>query len=268
VQVTYASGSNPQAAAALAKRSTLAIVVVASYQTEGADLQCLSLECPNAYGYQDALIGHVAAANPNTIVVLENGCPVLTPWRDQIKGLIDAWYPGEQGGAAIARVLFGDVNPSGHLPITFPQSYSQESMAGDPAAYPGIVDTVTYKEGVFVGYRWFDQQHLTPAFPFGFGLSYTRFRFAALTVRPAATAAGPRAIVRFTVRNIGPRAGADVAQLYLALPLLAGGAPAAGPAQGLHRGDARPGRVGARSTHGRSACTLLLGHGRGRLADR
>ena len=215
VTVTYDSGTDQNAAVALAKRSTVAVVVGASYETEGADIQCLDLECPDAYGDQDQLIRAIAAANPNTIVVLENGGPVLTPWRTQVKALVDAWYPGEQGGAAIARVLFGDIDPSGHLPVTFPQAYSQESMAGDPSAYPGVLDTVTYKEGVFVGYRWFDAHDETPAFPFGFGLSYTNFAFSGLTVKPGG-------VVSFTVRNTGSRAGADVAQLYLGLPSLPG----------------------------------------------
>jgi beta-glucosidase len=118
VRVAYDDGANTTSAVALAKASDIAIVVAANYETEGADLQCLSLECPNAYGNQDSLIRQVAAANPNTIVVLETGGPVLTPWRGQVKGLLAAWYPGEQGGAALARVLFGDVNPSGHLPVT------------------------------------------------------------------------------------------------------------------------------------------------------
>lgn len=214
VHVAYSDGSDANAAAALAKTSDVAIVVAANYESEGADLQCLTLECPNAYGNQDALISQVAAANPNTNVVLETGGPVLTPWRTQVKGLLDAWYPGEQGGAAIARVLFGDINPSGHLPATFPASESDEPTAGDPSSYPGVANTETYKEGVFVGYRWFDAHSLTPAFPFGFGLSYTRFAYRDLAVTPTSVSA--------TVTNAGSQPGADVAQLYLALPSLPG----------------------------------------------
>ena len=208
--VTYDDGSDPSRAAALARASDVAIVVAANYESEGADLQCLSLECPNAYGNQDALISQVAAANPNTIVVLETGGPVLTPWRSKVKGLLEAWYPGEQGGAAIARVLFGDVDPSGHLPVTFPQSESQEPTAGDPSSYPGVGNVEHYKEGVFVGYRWFDQHGLAPAFPFGFGLSYTRFAYGNLSVGPTAVSA--------TVTNVGSRPGAEVAQLYVGIP--------------------------------------------------
>ena len=218
VRVSYNDGSDPASAAALAKASSVTVVVAGDYETEGADLQCLSLECPNAYGDQDSLIQQVAAANPNTIVVLETGGPVLTPWRAQVKGLLEAWYPGEQGGSAIARVLFGDVNPSGHLPATFPRSESDEPTAGDPSSYPGVANSESYKEGVFVGYRWFDQRRLAPAFPFGFGLSYTRFSYRALRIRRTATGA----LVTLTVRNVGRRTGAAVPQLYLGLPSVAG----------------------------------------------
>jgi beta-glucosidase len=218
VKVSYNDGSDASSAAALAKSSDVTIVVAASYETEGADLQCLTLECPNAYGNQDALIRQVAAASPNTIVVLETGGPVLTPWRGQVKGLLDAWYPGEQGGAAIARVLFGDVDPSGHLPVTFPRSEGQWPTGGDLSAYPGIGNSETYKEGVFVGYRWFDAHALAPAFPFGFGLSYTRFAYRGLKVK--ATASGAQ--VSATIVNIGLRGGAAAPQLYVGLPSSAG----------------------------------------------
>jgi beta-glucosidase len=214
VQVSYNDGSDPAAAAALAKASSVVVVVAADYETEGADLQCLTLECPNAYGDQDSLIRQVAAANPRTIVVLETGGPVLTPWRSQVGGLLEAWYPGEQGGAAIAHVLFGDVDPSGRLPVTFPRSESDEPTAGDPASYPGIADSESYKEGVFVGYRWFDAHRLAPAFPFGFGLSYTRFAFGDLTIEPSAGGAA----VTATIANVGRRTGEAVPQLYVGLP--------------------------------------------------
>jgi beta-glucosidase len=214
VHVAYDDGSDPARAAALAKSSDVAIVVAANYLTEGADLNCLTLECPNAYGDQDGLIEQVAQANPRTVVVLTTGGPVLTPWRDRVKALLEAWYPGERGGSAIARVLFGDVNPSGHLPITFPRSEADEPTAGDPDSYPGVANKETYKEGVFVGYRWFDNQRLAPAFPFGFGLSYTKFSYSRLAVTPTATGG----TVAATVKNAGARAGAAVPQLYLGLP--------------------------------------------------
>ena len=218
VRVSYNDGSDASSAAALAKASSVAVVVAANYETEGADLQCLSLECPNAYGNQDALIDAVAAANPRTIVVLETGGPVLTPWRTAVSGLIEAWYPGEQGGTAIAHVLFGDVDPSGHLPVTFPAAESQEPTYNNPSSYPGVGANETYQEGVFVGYRWFDAHRLAPAYPFGFGLSYTRFRYSRLRISHTRT--GLRVVA--TVRNVGARRGAAVAQLYIGLPSLPG----------------------------------------------
>jgi beta-glucosidase len=235
-QVAYDDGSNAASAQALAKASDVAIVVAANYETEGADLNCLSLECPNAYGNQDALIQQVAAANPNTVVVLETGGPVLTPWRAQVKGLLDAWYPGEQGGTALARVLFGDVNPSGHLPVTFPQTEADEPTAGDPNAYPGVANSETYKEGVFVGYRWFDAHRLQPAFPFGFGLSYTSFAYRDL----ALTATSGGASVSATITNVGPRAGAAVTQLYLGLPSLPGVPQPPGQLKGFDKRTLEP----------------------------
>src|SRR4051794_640850 len=209
VQVVPDDGSDPAAAAAAAKAADVAIVFAGDFETEGADRACLTLECPNQ-GDQDGLIDAVAAAQPNTIVVLETGGPVLTPWRDKVKGLLEAWYPGERGGTAIARVLFGDADPAGRLPATFPAAEDQEPTAGDPDKYPGNGLDVHYKEGVFVGYRWFDAHGFQPAFPFGFGLSYTRFRFSGLRV------AGRR--VSATVTNAGRRPGIAVPQLYLGSP--------------------------------------------------
>jgi beta-glucosidase len=218
--VAYDDGSNVDSATALARRSDVAVVVASNYLTEGADLQCLSLECPDAHGDQDSLIRRVAAANPRTVVVLETGGPVLTPWRGQVKGILEAWYPGEQGGAAIAGALFGDVNPSGHLPISFPATEAQTPTAGDPTAYPGLLDE-TYKEGVLVGYRWYDARGVQPAFPFGFGLSYTSFSYHGLSVVPGP--AGSRlATVGVAVTNTGSRAGTAVPQLYLGMPSLPG----------------------------------------------
>jgi beta-glucosidase len=233
-RVAYDDGSDPASAAALAHGSDVAIVVAANYESEGADLQCLTLECPNAYGDQDALIEQVAAANPRTIVVLETGGPVLTPWRDRLAGLLEAWYPGQQGGAAIARVLFGDVDPGGRLPATFPRSEAELPTAGDPSAYPGVGTHATYKEGVLVGYRWFDARKLAPAFPFGFGLSYTRFAYRKLAVRPRPGGA----VVAATVKNTGSRAGVAVPQLYLGLP----SSPAPAQLKGFRKVVLRPGR--------------------------
>jgi beta-glucosidase len=213
VRVTYDDGSDPDAAAAAAKAADVAIVFAGDYQTEGTDKRCLTLECPPYRGDQDALIERVAAANPNTIVVLETGGPVLTPWRDRVRGLLEAWYPGQEGGTAIARVLFGDADPGGRLPATFPASEADEPTAGDPEKYPGVAETVTYKEGVLVGYRWFDAHGLRPAYPFGFGRSYTTFAYDALRI---ATAGG--VTVTADVTNTGTRSGVAVPQLYVGLP--------------------------------------------------
>jgi beta-glucosidase len=249
IKVAYDDGTNPQSAESLAKSSDLAIVVAADTESEGVDKPCMSLtpQCsggqatpPNPqstqadFGDQDSLIEDIAAANPHTVVVLETGAPVLTPWRDQIAGLLEAWYPGEDGGTAIAHALFGDVDPSGRLPATFPQNPGDIPTAhGGAAAYPGTVnptsdcivytDSVpcpyyqeTYSEGVMVGYRWYDRERIQPAFPFGFGLSYTHFRISRLAITPGATPQAAK--VQLTVTNVGTRSGSAVPELYVALP--------------------------------------------------
>jgi beta-glucosidase len=220
-KVVYDDGSDPARAAATAKAADVAIVFAADYQSEGADRACLTLECPDVHGDQDGLIERVAAAQPQTVVVLETGGPVLTPWRDRVAALLEAWYPGQEGGPAIARVLFGDADPGGRLPATFPRSEADLPTAGDPEAYPGVGETETYKEGLLVGYRFFDARAKQPAYPFGFGRSYTRFRFSKLAVRRR----GPRVKVALTVRNAGARAGAAVPQVYVAMPPAAGEPP-------------------------------------------
>ena len=189
------------------------------YQTEGFDVPDLSL--PNG---QDALIAAVAAANPNTIVVLQTGGPVTMPWKDQVRAVVEAWYPGARGGEAIADVLFGKVNPSGRLPVTFPQAEAQlprPALPGLTTVEPTFVGTgapgqkldVDYDtEGSDLGYRWFAREGTAPLFAFGHGLSYTSFAHEGLAV----TRDGDRLVARFTVRNTGARAGADVAQVYLA----------------------------------------------------
>ena len=217
VKTTYDDGSDTGQAVAHAKSASVAIVFAADYQTEGADKQCLTLECPDSHGDQDALIQSVAAANPNTIVVLETGGPVLTPWRDSVKALVEAWYPGQQAGPALARVLFGDADPGGRLPATFPRQEGDIPTAGDPEKYPGFGEDVKYKEGVLVGYRWYDAKRIAPAFPFGFGLSYSTFSLHGLGVQ-AAPGGGVGASVSVDVTNTGHRAGVAVPQLYLGMP--------------------------------------------------
>jgi beta-glucosidase len=215
--VTYNNGADPAAAAATARSAGVAIVFAYAMQGEGADRTTLSLD-----GNGDALISAVAAANPDTIVVLETGTAVTMPWLDQVKGVVEAWYPGDQQGTALARLLFGDVDFTGRLPMTFPRSLADTPTA-TPAQYPGVVPAgssirqVSYSEGLAVGYKWYQSRGIAPLFPFGYGLSYTRFGLSALRV----TQAGRQVRVSFDVRNDGPRAGADTPQVYLTLPAAA-----------------------------------------------
>lgn len=214
-RVTYDTGGNVAAAVADARAANVAVVIASDYYTEGADRSCLTLECPDNNGNQDALIEQVAQANPRTVVVLESGGPDLTPWRSQVGALLEAWYPGGPGGKAVADVLFGKADPGGRLPVTFPADPSQIPTAGDPAKYPGIGLNVYYKEGVLAGYRWYDVHHEQPAFPFGYGLSYTRFRFSRMKVTREGS---HRYRVRVRVTNTGRRTGSAVVELYVGIP--------------------------------------------------
>lgn len=169
---------------------------------------------------QDALVSAVAAANPHTIVVIESGGPVLMPWLGQVSALLEVWYPGQNGGPGIANLLFGGVNPSGKLPITFPGSDDQLPRPAIPQPPDSSTPfAVNYSEGYNVGYKWFDANGLTPLFPFGFGLSDTTFSIAspALTNNLSSTTK-PNFQVTFTLANAGAVAGAEVAQVHLGLP--------------------------------------------------
>ncbi|MFE2347150.1 discoidin domain-containing protein [Kitasatospora cineracea] len=215
--VAYDDGTDQAAAVALARSSNVAIVFAADdYGHETADTATLDLP-----GNQDALISAVAAANPNTIVVLSDNSAVMMPWLNQVAGVFEGFYQGQEFGEAIAALLFGDVNPSGHLPITFPAALSQVP-ANTPAQWPGTGGTVQYSEGLKIGYRWYDSNNLTPLFPFGHGLSYTTFAFSGLQVGPLS---GGRATVTATVTNTGSRAGTEVAQLYVGAPADTGEPP-------------------------------------------
>jgi beta-glucosidase len=206
------------AAVAAAKAASTAVVVVSDdTETEAADR--FSLRLPSA---QDELISAVAAANPHTVVVVNAGAPVAMPWLSQVAAVVDAWYPGESNGTALASVLYGNTDPSGHLPVTFPRNLSQVPAA-TPAQFPGVNGKVHYSEGIDVGYRWYDAKNLTPMFPFGFGLSYTTFGFRHLTITPGKS--GAAVTVTATVTNTGHLAGTDVAQLYLGDPPVAGEPP-------------------------------------------
>ncbi len=207
--VAYDSGENAQTAALLAKQCDVAIVFASQWMAEGRDVPTLGLP-----GEQDELIEAVAAANPRTIVVLETGGPVLMPWLARVSAVLEAWYAGSGGAAAIARVLFGDVNPSGKLPLTFPQGDDQLPRPVIPSAAPGMPFDVNYIEGADVGYRWFERKNLTPLFPFGFGLSYTTFRIEGLT----ANAMNGTVSASVDITNAGTVAGAETVQLYASPP--------------------------------------------------
>ncbi len=207
------------AAAAAAKAAKTAVVVV-SDDTESEATDRLSLNLPSA---QDELIAAVAAANPHTVVVINAGAPVAMPWLNQVAGVVDAWYPGQNSGTALASVLFGQTDPSGHLPVTFPVSLAQVP-ASTTAQFPGNGTTVQYSEGLDVGYRWYNAKNIQPLFPFGYGLSYTSFRYSGLRVTPVAS--GTQDVqVTATVTNTGHRSGTDVAQLYVTDPASAGEPP-------------------------------------------
>jgi beta-glucosidase len=228
--VTFADGSNLAAATATARAAAAAVVVVGDQEQEGADRVSLSL--PND---QDRLVAAVAAANPKTVVVLQTGGPVMMPWLSRVPAVLEAWYPGQEDGNALAALLVGDVNPSGKLPVTFPTSLSQGPAHASPS-YPAGPHGYDYTEGLQVGYRWYDAQHLTPLFPFGYGLSYTTFRISRLRTSmvptvgagTAPTGAGAgQPLVRATVAvtNTGSRVGTDVIQLYVTDPRSAGEPP-------------------------------------------
>jgi beta-glucosidase len=207
--VTYNDGLDPAAAARAAADAD--VVLVFAQQWVGEALDAVSMSLPDS---QDALISAVSRANPKTVVVLETSGPVLMPWVDQSAAILQAWYAGSGGGEAIARVLFGEVNPSGHLPATFPASESQlprPKLDGDPKN-EAVRFTVNYHEGAAVGYKWFDLKGLKPLFPFGHGLSYTQFTYSGL----AANQKDGKLHLSFKVTNTGAVKGKDVPQLYVA----------------------------------------------------
>jgi beta-glucosidase len=232
-KVQFDSGADPSAAAALAKNSDVVIIFAYQWESEGMDLPSLALPA-----HQDDLIAKVAAANPHTVVVVESGGPVTMPWADKVSAILEAWFAGSSGSDAVANVLFGDVNPSAKLPLTFPRTEADlphptvvqpppESIPDDkrPDVWNQIATglapfQVTYDEGVKVGYKWYDAEKKTVLFPFGHGLSYTTYSYSGLKVAP-----GKNPKVTFTVKNTGKRDGAEVAQIYAALPASAAEPP-------------------------------------------
>jgi beta-glucosidase len=226
-KVAYDPGTDANAAAALAKASDVAVVFVNQPTGEGNDAPSLSLP-----GRQDALVSAVAAANPHTIVVVESGGPVSMPWIDRVNAVLEAWYPGTRGGEAVAGILFGDVNPSAKLPVSFAKTeadlpHPTEMLQPPPRQgeeaemFPGApwrINTrrfdIEYDEGLLVGYKWYDAKDKQPLFPFGYGLSYTTYSYSGLKTSPAQ--------VTFEVKNTGKRAGAEIAEVYATLPQAAG----------------------------------------------
>jgi beta-glucosidase len=202
--------SSMEDAVALATRSDVAIVLAGlthEWESEGFDRPDMEL-----VGEQVELIERVAAANPNTVVVLNTGSPITMNWLDKVASVVQAWYPGQEAGNALADVLFGDVNPSGKLPTTFPKR-----LQDNPAFlnYPGENGQVLYGEGIFVGYRYYEKKDIEPLFPFGYGLSYTTFAYRNLAL--GATEYGPEDEIRVSVEveNTGSRSGQEAVQVYV-----------------------------------------------------
>jgi len=232
-KVQFDSGADPAAAAALAKTSDVAIIFAYQWESESMDLQSLALP-----EHQDDLIAKVAAANPHTVVVVESGGPVTMLWVDKVGAILEAWFAGSSGSDAVANVVFGDVNPSGKLPLTFPRSEVDlphpTIVQPPPESIPNYMRRdvweqlatglapfqVTYDEGVKVGYKWYDAEKKPVLFPFGYGLSYTTYAYSNLKVTPEKN---PR--VTFTVKNTGSRDGAEVAEIYASLPAAASEPP-------------------------------------------
>lgn len=214
-KVLFSDGSVLAQAVKLAKSADMVVVMVGDNDAEGSDHSLM------LGGNQNQLVAAVAAANRHTVVVLKTGSAVLMPWVNRVPAILEAWYPGQEDGNAVAAVLFGDVNPSGKLPLTFPKSM-EDLPANTTAQYPGIGYTEHYSEGIFVGYRHFDALKIKALFPFGYGLSYTTFYRKNLKVTPLefSTKEDPDQIVTIDldIVNTGKRAGCDVVEVYVGFP--------------------------------------------------
>jgi len=232
-KVQYDAGTDPSSAAAVAKATDVAVVFAYQWESEGMDLPTLGLQ-----HNQNELISAVAAANPHTVVVLETGTATLMPWLDQVSAVLEVWFSGSRGAEATANVLFGEVNPSAKLPMTFPKSDAdlphttivkppKESIPNeaDPNHWKQVLEglpafQIKYDEGLKVGYKWYDAESKAVLFPFGYGLSYTTYSFSGLKVTP-----GDKLTVSFTVQNTGNREGGEIAQVYASLPTSTGEPP-------------------------------------------
>lgn len=227
--VRFADGTNSASAASLAASSDVAIVFVSQWASEGMDLPSLNFTdlIDAAPVDQDALVAAVAAANSHTVAVLENGGPQVMPWLNNVSAVLEAWYPGQRGAQAIANILFGAVNPSGKLPVTFPASVADLPRPVLPSPSPDNPNApfpVNYFEGLLVGYKWYESKNFTPLFPFGFGLSYTTFSLSnAKIAGPAPGTSGFQ--VAFDIGNTGPVTGAEVAQVYVGINAARGEPP-------------------------------------------
>jgi beta-glucosidase len=215
VTVSFADGSDIPAAVSLAQSADVAIVMAGDTETEGQD-HSIALS-----GTQDELVAAVAAANSSTVVVVKSGSAVLMPWADAVPTILEAWYPGEEDGNAVAALLFGDFNPSGKLPITFPRNLA-DLPANTPEQYPGVNGVAHYSEGVFVGYRHYDAQGIDPLFAFGHGLSYTSFSYDNLVITPPHACFSEHPDQSFSVEldvtNTGTYSGGEAVQLYVGMP--------------------------------------------------
>jgi beta-glucosidase len=222
IRVSYTAA--PADAASVARQARVAIVFVGRFEKEGVDLPNLRLAPAD-----EQLIRSVGRANKHTIVVLNTGGPVLMPWIHKVQAVLEGWYPGQEDGSAIAAVLFGDADPGGKLPVTFPAN-ARQPLSAARSRWPGKGGEIDYSEGLDIGYRWYDAHHFKPLFPFGFGLSYTTFSFSRMKVTPFSTRhLDPNgrpdqivAVIHARLANRGPRLGSDVAQLYIADPSSAG----------------------------------------------
>ncbi|MCR3720188.1 beta-glucosidase [Prauserella flava] len=222
-EVSFDDGSQAGEAAGAAD---VAVVVARQWSTESKDNKDIRLSEKD-----NEMIAKAAAANENTVVVLNTAGPVEMPWLDEVAGVVAAWYPGQEYGDALASVLYGDADPGGRLPATFPVS-----QADLPAASPDRFPGGAYDEGLAVGYRWYDREDIEPLFPFGHGLSYTTFEYSGLQIRGDG---GPDTTVTARVTNTGSRAGSEVAQLYVTHPESAGEPPKR--LEGFQRVELEPG---------------------------